>query len=171
MRAATLCHVDFDVGKVLRAAAVVRAVQVSELVSQLVAAYAAGDLHANVAIRDELGRIRALDEANVGRRLQALEPDRRLELAGGELEVRREAPGDVGVLDHRLALREVRREPEVINAADRPLDDRPHAAQQELVVDDRRVIAEQRPVIGLHQAAQLDLGTVGGAERKPFAGL
>ncbi len=68
-----------------------------------------------------------------------------------------EATGHVGVLDHRAALGEVGREAEVVDAADRALDDRPHAAQQELVVDDRVVVAEQRAPVDMQHAAQLDV--------------
>ena len=80
-----------------------------------------------------------------------------LNLPRRELEARREAPSHVGVLDHRAALGEVGREAEIVDAADRALDDRPHAAQQELVVYDRVVLAEQRAPVDMQHAAQLDV--------------
>ena len=109
----------------------------ASLVREAAATEVAAELEADVAVRREAGREAALHPLHVVRRLQALEADRRLELADRQLRGRVEARGDVGVLDHRAALAEVRHELEVVDAAERALDGRAHAGRLK-AVDARR---------------------------------
>ncbi len=162
-----LVVVDVDVGEGLAARAVVRAVEVGHGVVQPAVHQVAAHLDAEVAVRREAGGEGAGDEAEVVRRLQALEAHRRLELAGGHLERRREATGHVRVLDHGAALAEVRREPEVVDAADRALDDRPDARRLPRVRGVVGIVVGQVASVEVQHAAQPELVlAVGRAERE-----
>ncbi len=142
--------------KGLAAAAVVRAVDEGDGVAQAIVEHVALDLETDVAVRVEAGRKGARDEADVGRGLQPLEPDRRLVLAGRHGEPGGEPPGHVGVLDDGATLAEVGRETEVVDPAERALDDRPRAGDLERV---RQVglVADHVPAVGVQHAAELHL--------------
>ena len=68
----------------------------------------AQDLDADVAVRSERRRERSFHEQHVGRRLQPLESEWHLRLAGADAECRREHRVDVGVLYGQRAAGEVR---------------------------------------------------------------
>src|SRR3954465_9017664 len=114
----------------------------------------AADLDAEVAVGHQVGGQGALDEQQVGGRLQALEAHGRLEFAGADAEGRVEARLHVGVLEHGLTLAEVGHDAEVEDLVDRPLEDRPHAAQDEGLDLRLLLVAGPEPAVELHVAAQ-----------------
>ena len=121
--------------------------------------------HAHIAIRHECGRQRALDERQLGRRHQALEPERRLELARADLEVGTEAGVEVGVLQHGRAAAEIGHDAEVELVEQRGLDDRPDPAHHEGVDSRALVVLEKEAAVRLNVTAKAAGGSEPSAER------
>src|SRR5262245_17682378 len=146
------------------AAPVRDAVHVSELVLEEPLPEVSVQHHAEVAVRDQVDRERALDEAERRRRLEPLEAEGGLELPGLQVREREVAEVDVGVLQGEGARGEVRHDPEVDRARERALQHRPHPAE-EPGVDVVPVLFREGAVVELRVAPQLDLvRAVRGAE-------
>ena len=146
------------------AAAVDDAVEHADLVGQPRREVAV-DLDADVAVRHQRRRQRALDEQDVGRRQQPLLAERRLLLAGAQVEDLGEARVEVGVLHHRGAAAEVGHDPEVEDLEERRLDDRTRPPQQERVDAAVVVVAAVVAAVGVQVAADAEAeGAVGRAE-------
>ncbi len=120
---------------------------------------------ADVAIGGQILGQRALDDRQVGVGLQALEAERRLELAGAQAQVRRRMDVGVAVEDHRRAAREVGDETEVRDTEQRAVDRRPEPAQQERVQTIREGRVTEKPArVGLQQSMDAQLiGGIGAA--------
>ena len=132
-----------------------RAVERADLVLDPRPGQIAVELHADVTVRHEARRQAALDEPHVGRRLQPLEADRRLELSEAQVERRVRLRLGVRVVQHDLATAEVRHQPQAEVLVRRGLQDRPHAAQQEGARARRhRPVRAEESRVGLHVAAQ-----------------
>src|SRR5439155_23214513 len=120
------------------------------------------ELESDVAVRHQSGRQGALDEDDVAGRLQPLQTDGRLEFPRPQPHPWRESPVDVGVLQDRLPLAEVRHDPEVEELADGPFDDRPGAAELEGVGRRLHLVVAPETSVRLQQGAYLQLmGAVG----------
>ena len=137
------------------AAAVGRPVEDARRVGEDAARELAVDLDPEVAIRDDRGRERALDEVDRRGRLQALEAHGRLVLADLDLQPRRGLEVQPGVLEHRDASAEVGHHAKLEVAAERALQDRPHAAQGEGVDRERALVAREEAAVELDVAAEL----------------
>ncbi len=129
-------HVLVDVvvqircGIAVAAAPVDRTVLQCDGIAQRAVKQVAAHLHTDVAVRHDVDGQSALCEADVVGALHALDAERHLEFAAGDIEVWLEVSDDVGVLHDRLAAAEIWREAVVKYLAERTLDDRPHAAKQ-----------------------------------------
>jgi hypothetical protein len=144
------------VGVDVLGSAVANTVEPADLIGEEAVRELALEHRAEVAARDEQRGERALDEHRRGRGLQALQPDRRLELSRLHLELREVAEVHVGVVERQRAVREVGHHAEVDVFEDRALDERTDAAKHERVV--ARVVAAREPArVELRVAAQLDL--------------
>jgi len=112
----------------------------------------------------------ALDEEEVGRRLQALQAHRRFELAGAHLKAGEEAGVDVGVLEDGRAAAEVRHQPEVEDFKNRPFEDGTGAADDEGVDRPLQVVVVVEAAVELDVAAEPELkGVVRRADREAVA--
>ena len=115
------------------------------MIAEPAAQQIAAELHADIAIRNQFIRQRALHKARVGVALQALQSQRRLELARSDREPRFKARGDIGILHDGLASGEVRHDAKIHEAAQRAFDDGTHLTQQERVAarSQRRAVRRQ----------------------------
>ncbi len=126
-------------------------------------------LQALVAVGDQVHRERALDEGVVHVGLEQLQAERRLEPARAQAHPCPRAEVDERVLEHGLAVAEVRHEAQVDEAEERPLQDGAHAAHDERVgARAVRVLQEEAPV-ALELSAQPEHeGLVRGRQREAF---
>src|SRR5262249_55393013 len=118
----------------------------------------AAELEARVTVGRELVRDRALREEQVGGRLQALEAERRLELAAAQRHPWLEGVDvEVGVVELRLVVPEVGHDLVVEVLVDRALDDRPHATKPDLVRSGVAALLRELAELRLQVAAELEL--------------
>src|SRR5688500_5151484 len=110
--------------------------------------------HTEIAIGHQQGRHRALDERHLSRRDQALEAERRLELARTNLELRMEAHVDIRVLQNGGAAAEVRHYPHVEDPVHRCLDDRAYPSEDEAVAAAAVRIVDEEAAIRMDVTAQ-----------------
>ena len=111
-----------------------------------------------------VGSARSMNR-HVRRRQQPLLAERRLLLAGAQVEDLGEARVEVGVLHHRGAAAEVRHDPEVEDLEERRLDDGTRPPQQERVDAAVVVVAAVVAAVGVQVAADAEAeGAVGRAE-------
>ena len=107
--------------------------------------------------RQVLGQ-RPLEERQILVGLQALEPERRLELAGAQPHERRRVDVGVRVEDHHGAAREVGRETKIRDVQDRAVEPRPEPPQQERVQTIGEVGVSEEPArVGLELQAEAQL--------------
>ncbi len=143
------------VGIDILGAAIAHAVEAADLIGEEAVRELAVHHSAQIAARDEQGREPALDEHRRRRGLQPLEPERRLELPGLDLELRQVAEVHVGIEECGRAVGKVGHDAEVDELEDRALDERAHAAKHERVVAD--ILTFREPArVELRVAAQLD---------------
>ncbi len=126
-------------------------------------------LHANVAVGRERRRERPFHEQHVRRRVQPLEPEWRLPLAGADAKRRRENRVDVGILNGQRAAGKVRvhvelemfRQPSPKIGSETPH----HEAVDVLLV----LVGEREPAVGMKQQADLQpVAAVRRLERDAF---
>ncbi len=146
----------------IRARAIGDAVEEAERVAHTRLRRLAVEHQADIAIGHERGRQRALDEHQVGGRLQPLEAERRLELADAHARRPRKARIQVGVLQDRRPGAEVGHDPEVEQPEGRGLEDRTHAPEHERIHPCLDFIVQIGPVVQVEIPAEAHLvGAVG----------
>ena len=109
-------------------------------------------LDADIAVRDERGRERALEEQEIRGRLQPLEPERRLAFAHAKAKGRREHRVDVRVLQHQRSAGEVGIQVELEALREAAAQVRPQPADDKRVVHDLRLVAGREAAIGVQRA-------------------
>ena len=131
---------------------------------------APGQREAHIAVRHEVGHEGTLHHAEAPGRLQPLEPDRGLELAGSKGELVSDHGVDVSVNHLCVSFPEIRHDAKGYLFTERAFERRPHAPEQPLVgVTGCGIAAEPAPV-KVHHAVQLEFpGSIRRDQRKPVA--
>ena len=153
-----------------RIAAVRCAVVDADNVVQATAEDFALQLNAEIAIRRQLGGKPAFDQRDRAAGLQSLQTHRALDLADAHGGARIEFQIDVGIDDGGAVAGEFRREAEADQRPPGAFQRRPDAPEQEGIVLRRSVVADEEARVRLHQAAHLQLQTIGRFHRQAPGG-